>query len=114
MAGLVPPQVDKAARDEKIWFEKEILGGPTHLVNRYNIQTYPLGGIRLTFAEQYSSDVEVPPTFRFAAYLDQLTLTTLTQALVNSLPPGTIQLPLQPNTGAKETTLDEPLPIASK
>ncbi len=85
---------------EKATLEKEVWGGTTLFANRFQVQTYGGAGYRLSFAEQWSSDLDVPPTFRAAIYVHAVVAQQIAQQIVNFLPPGSVTLPpVSPLTG---------------
>jgi hypothetical protein len=63
------PELTKEQKEENARFDKETIGGPTLFVNRHSVQTYADTGVRITFAEQYSGDLDVPPTYRTAVFM---------------------------------------------
>ena len=98
--GMLTPEEQKALLEEKRRLEKEQFGTPTFFVNRFTVQPYPDGGFRITFAEQFSSDANVPSTARASVFMHTVNAITLVQTLVNMLPPGSVTVPPPPPSPA--------------
>ena len=78
MADKSPEEIVTAAEKEaNAKIDKEVWGGPTIFVNRANVQGYSGAGVRLSFAEQFSADLDVLPTFRVAVYMHPSTAAQL-------------------------------------
>jgi hypothetical protein len=93
LAKLRVPERTKEQKEEAARFDKETIGGPTLFVNRHSIQTYQENGFRITFAEQYSGDTEVTPSYRTAVFMHTHTAVLFAQALINILPLGSVTIP---------------------
>jgi hypothetical protein len=65
--------------------EKSELSGPTYFSNRYTVQTYPDGGVRLVFAERYSNDNRVSAVYRTAVFLHNDSALELAQIIFEQL-----------------------------
>ena len=89
--------VSETDKEREAKIDREVWGGPTVFINRVNVQGYGGAGIRLSFAEQFSSDLDVLPAFRAAVYMHPSVATSLAQFIVNSLPPGSVTVPPFPS-----------------
>jgi hypothetical protein len=63
--------------------ERLAIGGYTAFVNRYLVQSYPDGSMRLVFMEQYSGSLDAPPAFRTAVFLHGETARGLAQQILS-------------------------------
>src|SRR5690242_10124527 len=95
-----PPPIPPGVRTEESKRAEVLsLGGPTLFANRFAIVVYPDGGVRITFAEQFSPDQTIPPAFRTAAYLPRTDAEFLLGYLADQMGFEVVRRP--PNVGLR-------------
>jgi hypothetical protein len=79
-----PQPRNKEQKDD----ERTFIGGPTLFTNRFFVQTYNNGAVRITFGEQYSPDLTVMPVWRSSIYLIREDAKNLRDVLIGILGDG--------------------------
>ena len=78
-------QIDREARE---------IGGPTLFANRFLVQTYPDGSLRVVFAEAFTASHDQPASFRGAFFLERGSATHLLEQMNLAL--GMKSVPSEP------------------
>jgi hypothetical protein len=96
----VPPPPAPARRPEVLEKEYREIGGQTIFANRFLVQSYPDGAVRVVFAEQFTAMLDQSPAFRGAYYMDRGSAIHLLSLLAQSIGMGLVPLTPPPTPKA--------------